>query len=615
MTGPATGKPAADTRAQLRTVDWGVQARGIGGLLAAGLALRIIIAYLLPGSGFGVDLNAFQFWAADLAAHGPLGFYTRGFFADYTPGYLYILWLVGIVGQVAGGIGDLIKVPAIVADLAIGWLIWRMILDLGASNRRALIGAALFVFNPISWFDSTVWGQVDSVGVVFLLLGLREIWRDRPERSAVYAVIAAIIKPQLGILVPIVAVVVIRRYYLDSRGRRAAVAAAAAVPDEIGAAAATDEADPPIDAAPARASWTEQERGPIRVLTTALTGLLTATLLCLPFGMTVIDLVRQIGSTAAGYPYLTVNAYNPWALITQNSGGLAATGQWIRDVTGPTAADVGVYFGPIPALVVGTILLLVAIAIVSVVVARWPDRLTVLVGLTVLAVAFFVLPTRVHERYLFPFFALAAILAAFASRWLIAYVVLSVTTFLNLYVVLTTLYPDNPSISDWLGIGPAIRTPLIVSVIALVNLAGFIWVAAQLRRSRARALERELAFAAAPDLDDAAAARSAVPGRAAPGLAMAVRSAGASSSGGGAGSATTTAAEPGRSPWPPPAATRRSQRPAPEPRGWPTARRPATTSESGAWSAGSSRRDPFVATGRASWRSSPAAGSIGSTCG
>ena len=39
-----------------------------------------------------------------------------------------------------------------------------------------------------------------------------------------------------------------------------------------------------------------------------------------------------------------------------------------------------------------------------------------------------------------------------------AYVVLSVATFPNMYVVLTTLYPDNPAIADWLGIGPAIRS-------------------------------------------------------------------------------------------------------------------------------------------------------------
>ena len=45
------------------------------------------------------------------------------------------------------------------------------------------------------------------------------------------------------------------------------------------------------------------------------------------------------------------------------------------------------------------------IAVILIVVARRPDRLTLLVGLAVLALAFFVVPTRVHERYGYPFFA------------------------------------------------------------------------------------------------------------------------------------------------------------------------------------------------------------------
>ena len=86
-----------------------------------------------------------------------------------------------------------------------------MIRELGARERLALLGAAVVVVNPIFWFDSVVWGQADSVGVVFLLLGLRALWRDQPERAAIFAVIAALVKPQLGILIPLVAVVTIRR--------------------------------------------------------------------------------------------------------------------------------------------------------------------------------------------------------------------------------------------------------------------------------------------------------------------------------------------------------------------------------------------------------------------
>ena len=119
---------------------------------------------------------------------------------------------------------------------------------------------------------------------------------------------------------------------------------------------------------------------------------------------------------------MSVNAYNPWALAELDGAGLAANGGWICDavipnpVEGGPVCDTAFQFGPIPAVMVGTALLLAAFFVVCAVVARRPDRLTILVGVTLLAIAFFVLPTRVHERYLFPFFALGAILAGGLAR-------------------------------------------------------------------------------------------------------------------------------------------------------------------------------------------------------
>ncbi|MDT4947326.1 MAG: hypothetical protein QOH14_4059, partial [Pseudonocardiales bacterium] len=173
-------------------------------------------------------------------------------------------------------------------------------------------------------------------------------------------------------------------------------------------------------------------------------------------------------------------------------------GSWVCDsliatpVRGGPVCNVAAQFGPVPAVVVGAALLIGALLVVCVVVARRPDRRTLLLGLTLLAIAFFVLPTRVHERYLFPFFALGAILAGASWRWRVAYAVLALGTFLNMYVVLTTLYgPENhPGIVDWFGIGEGIRSSTGVTAIALGFLAVAIWAFAQLRpRARARLME------------------------------------------------------------------------------------------------------------------------------
>src|SRR5262249_9990164 len=206
-------------------------------------------------------------------------------------------------------------------------------------------------------------------------------------------------------------------------------------------------------------------------------------------------LLYEMFNTASEYPYASVNAYNPWALASLDGNGVAANGTWACDslILHPQAGSAlctdAVMIGPVSAVVVGAVLLLAAFVIVCAVVAWRPTPLTLLVGLAVLAVAFFTVPTRVHERYLFPFMAIGAILAAASWRWLLAYVALSITAFLNMYVVLTTLYTDNPGIRDWLGIGSTLRRTESVTVIALVTGVVALWVFAQLRpggiRSRA----------------------------------------------------------------------------------------------------------------------------------
>ncbi|MGZ8514395.1 MAG: hypothetical protein ACXW4H_04585, partial [Candidatus Limnocylindrales bacterium] len=511
MTGPAFGGTGRGTGAPSRATGTRETVGAVLLVLAAGLALRLIIAQLIPGSGFDVDITAFRAWMSDLAAHGPYGFYDRPFFHDYTPGYLLGLWFMGTLGNIlhwsswidavpwARFLTDLdLKALPILGDLVIGWLVHSMVLELGGRRRLALAAAAIAVLNPISWFDSVVWGQVDSVGVVFLLLALREIWRDRPERGAIFAVVAAVIKPQLGILLPIVAIVTIRRALWPGDG--------------TGARGTTGR--------------------PIRILTTALAGFLTAEALCLPFGLSVVSfsgqapfissgLLEQIAKAAGGYPYLTVNAYNVWAIVPGNTGNsLATSSAWICDFVGSVqqcGAGSATIAG-IPAVLIGTMLLLASIVFVLWMVARRPDRLTVLVGLAVLALAFFAVPTRVHERYGYPFFAVGVILAAVSWRWRWAYVALTAATFANMYVVLTTLYPDNPSVMDWLGIGGAIRSQAGVTIVAIAHTAAFVWALLQLRRDGHGALVGELALAAGwhDDVDriDAPDALPAEPDRA-----------------------------------------------------------------------------------------------------
>ena len=505
MTGPAIGEPDPGRVRPSRTGSGGTG--GVLVLLALGLALRLIIAYLLPGSGFKNDIGAFQFWANELADNGFAGFYSRGFFIDYSPGYLYVLWLVGMVGNLLGGVGDLIKVPPILGDIALGYLAWSMTRELGGSERAARLGAVIAVINPITWLDSTIWGQVDSVGVVVLLLAIRELWRDRPERAAFLAALAAIVKPQLGILIPIVAIVVIRRALWPRGG--------------FGI-----EDDAPVP--PSTTGWERRARGPIRIATTAAVGLLTVVLLSWPFALTLPGLAAQVVKAAAGYPYLSVNAFNPWALVIQETpdgrqDSLAINRAWVCDSTilasGPQEFRIGpivipewsipattddkcpdgVMIGAFPAALVGAALFLLAAALALWLIARRPDRLTILVGVAVLALAFFVLPTRVHERYLYPLVAVGAILAAVSLRWRIAYVLSGAAMLANMYVVLTTWYPTNPKIADWLGIGQTLAMFWGIAIASITQAVVLAWAFFQLRQEAIEGLADDVATAGIGD--------------------------------------------------------------------------------------------------------------------
>ena len=210
------------------------------------------------------------------------------------------------------------------------------------------------------------------------------------------------------------------------------------------------------------------------------------------------SLVRLVLSTAATYPYVTVNAYNAWALFPVDGASMATGAGWIADAPIADATSWASIAG-VPAGLVGAALLLLIALVTSVLVARRPDRLTILVGVSVLALAFFAVPTRVHERYLFPLFGLAGILIAFSWRWRIAYAVAGVATFLNMYVVLTTMYPNNPKIQDWLQIGEGIRSWWSVAIIAAMHTAVLAWGIAQLRPGASRALAGELALGALED--------------------------------------------------------------------------------------------------------------------
>jgi dolichyl-phosphate-mannose-protein mannosyltransferase len=406
-------------------------------VLGGGLLLRVLLAFVLfPGQGYAGDMGLFGGWAAALAAHGPGAFYAGVPSADYPPGYLYVLWALGSLSGPAGAVlgtarGDvlvaLLKVPAILADMGVAALLARAAgRRLGA--RAGLVAAALYLFIPVTWYDSALWGQVDAVAALAMVAALVLLIEGWSEAAAVAAVLGVLVKPQGLVCLAVVAPVLLRRHLL-------AVGSGPVPP--LGRRLA--RLDAVLGGLLAR-------QGPVRLASSGLASAAAAAAVLAPFDIArfapaslagvpvaghVAGLVGLSRTLASEYSVLTANAYNAWALVGPRPlvDGIA---------TGPMAwtADSLPVLGGVPAVAVGTVLLGgVALLVAGGLLLR-DGWLAILLGFTVVAFAFFAAPTRVHERYLFPVYASGAVLAAGAVVRAAAFVAVGVVYTVNLHAVL-----------------------------------------------------------------------------------------------------------------------------------------------------------------------------------
>ena len=327
----------------------------------------------------------------------------------------------------------------------------------------ALGVAALYLFNPVPWYDSALWGQVDALGALVVLGAILALVGGWSESAAALAVLAALVKPQFGlVLSPIVGVMLLRRHlFLPGSG------------------------PVPRVRSPRLASWFVDEQGPWRIISSIAAGLAVLFVVIVPFRLDIVGLLRLVLTTAGEYHYLTVNAYNGWALMADPGGvSLARAGTWSDDLVP--------LLGPLPGFVIGATLLLAGI-VIGVLQVAWRDsRRSILLAAAFLSLAFFVLPTRVHERYLFPIFVLLPLLAMTSRRWLVATVVLAAASFMNLHAILTLPLYATPNIANLLG-GPAFRSEtgvilsatghIAVFLVALVALDPVQWLLGRRRRS------------------------------------------------------------------------------------------------------------------------------------
>ncbi len=348
----------------------------VAGLLLLGLVIRLILAPWF--GGFGYDIKTLRDWTEHLLNDPLSQFYALADSPDHLPGDLWLLLGAGKVYTWLGGESLhgrpfllLVKSVPMIFDLAVAVLLYAIVRS--RAGIDAGIGAVRWsILNPAFIFLTAIWGQWDAVSGALLLAGTLIVFRRDGwwYWSAPLFAWAMLIKPQMALVVAIIYLIPV-----------------------IDAWTATHSL---LDAA-RRLWWRMLAAGAMAVATTCL--------LALPFRVGLPGfhtrwlLLDRIKEALDLYPKITLGACNIWMIYP---GGLNRYSDVRRQFLGLTPHAWGtVLFLLALAFILWTAVRQVRAAVIPVI--SWTALAT--------AVAFFMLPTRVHERYLFPAVILAIMLA------------------------------------------------------------------------------------------------------------------------------------------------------------------------------------------------------------
>lgn len=338
-------------------------------IIIIGLLFRLL---LIPLPGFQIDVNVWFAWAERLNQTGFANFYSDQIWTNYTPGYLYILGFLGFIKNlflINDSVFTLIlKLPSIVAEIILGIFIYKQLVP--KSFIWATMGLTFILFNPVFIFNSSVWGQIDGLFSLALIMSIYFLNKGRLIPSTIFLSLGFLIKPQAIALLPLFALFLIRNFSVKNLSQL------------------------------------------------IIPFLLTVFSLSLPFfiNQPFSGLPKLFSKMVSDYSFTSLYAYNFWGMI----------GFWIPDNTLWSGLSYQTW---------GYILLASYWIVVGYL--YFKKKLSVYALATLATLGFFFLPTRVHERYLYPAIVFLILLAAYHKSRLLLILsgALTFLHLLNLYYV------------------------------------------------------------------------------------------------------------------------------------------------------------------------------------
>lgn len=267
------------------------------------------------------------------------------------------------------------KIIPFLANTAIGLLIF-FYCRCRNGFKTALAAAAAYLLNPALIYIVSFWGQADSIGSLLMLASVFLLLKDQPLFSSICFSLGALIQLRVTIILPLLFWIIAKKYDLK------------------------------------------------KILLILLVNAALVFAVCLPYlaeGQ-VRQLLKVATDTTRMFPYLSNNTYNLWYLVSSffSADGALKILDTIR-FSGVSLRTVGwLLFGFYTMLIL----------------CRQNKDLDIPLAAAAICFAFYMLTTRIHSRYLFPFLVFLPLSFGLVRRYWIVYGLLSLNCLLNLMMIL-----------------------------------------------------------------------------------------------------------------------------------------------------------------------------------
>ncbi len=379
-------------------------------ILALLLSL-IIRLYLSQFNGYKIDVNDFKVWSRTVYYSGILNFYSSTW-SDYPPFYIYILWIVGAVYQ-----------SLFSFSFNIDTTLFTILIK--APANVADIATSFLIFLVVKKYSGFKTAYLSMIFYAFnpAIIYNSAIWGQADSVETFFILLALML-------------------IVSNRFELAGVSMAVAVLSK------------PLSLVilPFIAILLIKNREYLRFIKTFALSAFVFIALALPFYLktSIYELVKIYISGYSYYAFNSINAFNFWALL----------GFWKPDDTTLLFLSYRTW---------GYILFGLLFAYVTYIAVKNKNKNSIYFTAAVLFFGFFMLFTRVHERYLFPMFAPLAVALGFNRRLGYVYWVMALTFLFNLHFVLQYLNSDQfiPDGNPYVLLASGINSVVFIYTISL----------------------------------------------------------------------------------------------------------------------------------------------------